>query len=190
MQLNFSVWLSALHNFNQPRFIEGCALMFPLVDKAAKKRRPKDSNRVRMSKSITDELERVIALGTGIDLEFDPNGQKIILGNEDIGEIFYKVRCSILHEAEIPELVHFSRQSGVFKFLLTPATPTSPATITVPAQFCEILLVALLGCPEYSSIPTEFVGRKIRFGRHEILPSQCIGNFSVLRHQLILGATR
>jgi len=187
MQLNLTVWFSAIDNFTRLRFIEGCALMFPLVDKAAKLRRPKDSNRVRMSKFITDELEHVIALGTGLDIVFDPNSQKIILGNDNIGEIIYKVRCSVLHEAETPESIKFTRNLGVFQFSFLPATSESQATITVPAQFFEVLHVVLLGCPEYTSISSEFVGRKIRFGRHEIMPSQCVGNFAVLRQQLLFG---
>ena len=187
MQLNFPVWLSALDHFSRERFVEGCALMFPLLDRAAKARRPKDGNKKRMSAFITDELENVIALGTGLDIGFNNDNQKIIFGTEGIGEVFYRVRCSVLHEAEVPDHIEFVREGGKFVFSLSPATPSSPAIITVPGQFCEILHVTLLGCPEYTSIPREFVGRRIKFGRHTILPSDCIGRFGVLREQLLFG---
>jgi hypothetical protein len=181
------MWLSGLDNFSRSNFIEGCALMFPLLDKAAKARRPKDGNKKRMSSFITDELENVISLGTGLDLAFSAGTDKIILGTENIGEIFYRIRCSILHEAEVPEHIKFVRVGGQFIFSLTPATSTSPAVITVPGQFCEVLHMVLLGCAEYTSIPKEFAGRRVRFGQHEIMPSQCIGNFGVLRQQLLFG---
>lgn len=187
MQLNLPVWLSAIDHFSKARFIEGCALMFPLLDKAAKARRPGDGNKKRMCAFINDELENVIALGTGLDIHFAENNQKIILGTESIGEVFYRLRCSVLHEADIPERINFVRDGGIFVFSLTPETPSSPAIITVPGQFCEILHVALLGCPEYSSIPPEFIGRRIIFGRHKINPSDCIGKFGVLREQLLFG---
>ena len=187
MQLNLPVWLSALENFSRARFVEGCALMFPLLDNAAQARRPKDGNKKRMSAFITDELENVIALGTGLDIDFTKDNQKIIFGTESIGEVFYRVRCSVLHEAEVPDHIEFVREGGKFVFSLTPATPSSPAIVTVPGQFCEILHVTLLGCPEYTSIPSEFVGRRIKFGRHTILPSDCIGRFGVLREQLFFG---
>jgi hypothetical protein len=167
--------------------MEGCALMFPLLDKAAKRRRPKDNNKLRMSKFIVDELEHVIALGTGLDLQFNPNGQKIVLGAENVGEVFYRLRCCVLHEVELPENVNFTRTPGSFEFAWKPATSVGPSTITVPAQFCELLHVALLGCPEYTSVSPAFLGRRVRFGRSEILPSQCVGKFGVLRHQLLFG---
>jgi hypothetical protein len=189
MQLNFEVWLSALDNFTRARYIEGCALMFPLLDRAAKSRRPKDGNRARMSKFITDEIENVIALGTGLDVEFDPRGKKIVLGDESLGEVIYRLRCNVLHEAELPMDIEFMRLPGQFQFSLTPASGNSSAKLSVPAQFCEALHLALLSCPEYSSIPAQFAGRRIRFGRHEILPSQCIGKVSVLRQQLIFGVS-
>jgi hypothetical protein len=161
--------------------------MFPLLDKAAKARRPKDGNKKRMSAFITDELENVIALGTGLNINFNKNGPKIVFGAESIGEVVYRVRCSILHEAEVPEHIEFVREGGKFEFSLKAATSSSPAIITIPGQFCEILHVALLGCPEYTSIPREFVGRRIKFGHHTILPADCIGRFGVLREQLIFG---
>lgn len=161
--------------------------MFPLLDKAAKARRPKEGNKKRMCAFITDEFENVIALGTGLDIGFIKDSQKIILGTESIGEVFYRLRCSVLHEAEVPDHIEFVREGGRFVFSLTPATPSSPAIITVPGQFCEILHVALLGCPEYTSVPREFVGRRIKFGRHTIMPSDCIGRFGVLREQLLFG---
>ena len=185
MELNLPVWLSALDNFSKARFVEGCALMFPILDKAAKARRPNDNNKKRMSAFITDELENVIALGTGLDIGFAEDSQKIILGVESIGEVFYRVRCSVLHEAGVPDHIEFVREGGKFVFSLTPATPSSPAIVSVPGQFCEILHVTLLGCPEYTSIPREFVGRRIKFGRHTILPSDCIGRFGDLREQLL-----
>lgn len=110
-----------------------------------------------------------------------------MIGSESIGEIFYRVRCSILHEAEVPEHINFERVPGLFNFSLSPATTINPFTITVPGQFCDLLHVALLGCPEYTSIPKEFSGRRIRFAGHTILPSDCIGNFELLRQQLILS---
>lgn len=76
MQLNFRVWLSALDHFARANFIEGCALMFPLLDRAAKARRPKDGNKKRITAFIVDELENVIALGTGLDIEFPADGKK------------------------------------------------------------------------------------------------------------------
>lgn len=180
MQLNFSVWLSSLDNFSSSRFIEGCALLFPLVDKAAKARRRKDTNRNRISGYIIDELEKIIALGTGIDIEFAPGeNKKIILGEESIGEIFYRIRCSVVHEAETPDSIVFTDQPGVFEFGL------SETNITVPKLFCVALLFVVLASPEYSNVPSEFIGRKIRFGQHEIMPSQCVGNYDETRKQLL-----
>lgn len=163
--------------------------MFPLLDKAAKVRRPKEGNKKRMSAFMTDELENVISLCTGLDLQFSPNSQKIVLGRESVGEIFYRIRCSVLHEAETPDDIEFKRDPGKLSFSLTPATSTNNTKISVPAQFCEALHLVILGCPEYTAIPQDFAGRRIRFGRHEIMPSQCIGNFQILRQQLLSGVS-
>ena len=188
MQFNFLFWLNALNHNARANFMEGCALMFPLLDKAAKQRRPKDTNTSRISKFTVDELEHVIALGTGLDVEFKPDGPKIIFGAESIGEVFYRLRCSVLHEAEMPENIRFTGTPGIFSFSWKLGDLTGESTITVPAQFCELLHVVLLGCPEYTSLPPAFIGRRIRFYKSEILPSQCVGKFWVLRKQLIFGA--
>lgn len=161
--------------------------MFPLLDKAAKIRRPGYGNKKRISLFINDELENIIELGTGLAIKFTTNDQKIVVGKEGIWELFYRVRNSILHEAETPDNITFERKSGIFAFSFIPSTNTKSASISVPAQFCEIMLILLISCPEYSSIPKEFVGRRIKFGRHEIMPSQCIGNFNTLKKQLIFG---
>lgn len=191
MQLNFNSWLSSLDSYAKSLYLEGCTLMFPLLDKTSKIRRPDEkSNKKRMVSFINDELENVIAIGTGLNVEFDSNGRKIILGDEGIAELFYRVRCAILHEAQMPENIIFKRQFGLFEFSLSPATSTTPLTISVPSEFCESLLLAILACPEYTSIPSEFNNRRIRFGRHEIMPSECVGNIEELRKQLIFGPNK
>jgi hypothetical protein len=186
MEINFSLWLNGLGFFADGASIEGCALMFPILDKAAKNRYPNFGNKKRMSKFMADELERVIALGTGLDLKFNSD-RKIIFGTEDIGEVLYRLRCKVLHEADVPDDLVFTRESGVFEFALKRAEGTGPATIFLPDQFCELLHLTLLSCPEYSAIPQNFEGRRIRFGLHEIMPSQCVGNYGILRHQLLFG---
>ncbi len=161
--------------------------MFPILDKAAKTGYPSLGNKRRMSKFIADELERVIALGTGLDIKFHSE-RKIIFGTEDIGEVFYRLRCTVLHEAEVPDDIVFAREFGAFSFGLKRDEETGPATLFLPDQFCEMLHLTLLSCPEYTTLPQIFEGRGVRFGRHEIMPSQCVGNFGALRYQLLFGA--
>jgi hypothetical protein len=160
--------------------------MFPILDKAAKTRYPGLGNKRRMSKFIADELEHVIALGTGLDIKFYSE-RKIIFGVEDIGEVFYRLRCTVLHEAKVPDDIVFTLESGAFGFRVKRDDETGPATLFLPDQFCEMLHLTLLSCPEYTVIPQVFEGRGVRFGSHEIMPSQCVGNFGTLRHQLLFG---
>jgi hypothetical protein len=173
MQLNLSVWLSALNHFTQSSFLEGCALLFPLVDKAAKARRPKGRNRDRMVAYFTDELEHVIALGTGLDLKFNPSGSKIDFGGKSVGEVMYAVRCEVLHEAQFPLRIEFVDGAGSFAF---------------GQDHFECLLVVVLASPEFTSVPKEFLGRAVRFARHKIVPSQCVGSWGETRTQLLFGA--
>jgi hypothetical protein len=188
MQLNFMTWLSSLNHFSAGQTLEGATLMFPLLDRASKNRYPNFGNKKRMTLFLKDELEKVIALGTGLDLTFRQDGPKILFDTEHIGEVLYRLRCFLLHESEFPSDIEFTRNSGQFSFGWTKPTGASSATITLPDQFCECLLLVLLGCPEYKTLPLEFRGRKIRFGRHEILPSTCVGQFGILRQQLLFGA--
>jgi hypothetical protein len=187
MQLNFKAWLSSLNHFSVGQTLEGATLMFPLLDRASKMRYPNLGNKKRMTLFLKDELENVIALGTGLDLKFRHDGPKILFDIEHVGEVIYRHRCCLLHEAEFPPDLVFVRNPGQFSFGWTKPKDTETATITLPDQFCECLLLVLLGCPEYKSLPLEFRGRKIRFGRHEILPSTCVGQFGILRKQLLFG---
>ena len=189
MKLNMPVWLNALNFFIRNHSISGAALSFPIIDKAAKIRYPsknkKDlNNKIRMINWFNDEFENTVEIGTGLRLNFsDCAKRKLQLGSESIGEIIYRVRCSVLHEIENPVDVKFDYDPSGMIFGCD-TDPAGTVVVTVPANYLASMHLVALASPEYTSITDEFNGRRIKFLGAIITPSLCVGNYQILREQV------
>jgi len=187
MELNISTWLNALEFFliGRQRLLEACTLSFPIVDKAAKARaiaknpsaKGDPCNKVRMVGYFTEEFEQTVALATGIRPDFTSDAdKKVVLGDKSIGEWIYHVRNSYLHESGAPnDVVFLPRQPGKLCFGIVDGK-----TAQISEDFFLFQHFAVLVSPEYTSLPAEFAGKRIRFGGATINPSECLGNFDAL----------
>ena len=186
------VWLNALNFFIARSAISGAALSFPIIDKAAKKRYPPrnkndSNNKVRMINWFNDEFENIVEIGTGNKLNFSgATKNKLQIGSEGIGDIIYRVRCSVLHEMENPVDVKFDDDPGGMTFGSN-IDASGRVDVIIPAHYLASMHLVALASPEYKSITDEFVGRRIKFLGSVITPSLCVGNYQVLRDQIFNG---
>lgn len=130
---------------------------------------------------FSDEFGKTVALATGIKLNIAPGaGMKVTLGEKSVGEWIYHVRNSYLHESGAPDdVVFLPHQPGQLRFGIVDGK-----TAEISEDFFLFQRIAVLASPEYTSLPAEFVGKRIRFGGVTINPSECLGNFDALMGQL------